>query len=90
MLVLMLIVGQVAGRKAVTKLVPAGIGFAAPIFAFGYPGMDSVTIAVDSFGPVSGNAQSVYELSHIESVPNVEKEDENNRLPDGRRGEMLV
>jgi K(+)-stimulated pyrophosphate-energized sodium pump len=61
---------------------PAGIGFAAPIFAFGlvafgFLGMGPVTIAVDSFGPVSDNAQSVYELSQIESVPNVEKEIES-------------
>jgi K(+)-stimulated pyrophosphate-energized sodium pump len=50
--------------------------FAAPIFAFGlvafgFLGMGPVTIAVDSFGPVTDNAQSVYELSQIEQVPNV-------------------
>ena len=50
----------------------ASIAFAAPIFAFGlvafgFLGMGPVTIAVDSFGPVSDNAQSVYELSQIES-----------------------
>jgi K(+)-stimulated pyrophosphate-energized sodium pump len=53
--------------------------FAAPIFAFGlvafgFLGMGPVTIAVDSFGPVSDNAQSVYELSQIESVPNIKAE----------------
>jgi len=42
--------------------------------AFGFLGMGPVTIAVDSFGPVSDNAQSVYELSQIESVPNVKAE----------------
>lgn len=56
-----------------TALTRAGIGFAVPIFAFGLLGMDSVTIAVGSFGPVSDSAQSVHELSHIEFVPNVEK-----------------
>ncbi|HKP47483.1 MAG TPA: sodium-translocating pyrophosphatase [Pyrinomonadaceae bacterium] len=52
---------------------------AAPVFAFGlvafgFLGMGPVTIAVDSYGPVTDNAQSVYELSLIEQVPNVETE----------------
>src|SRR5258708_8565371 len=58
---------------------PVQFGFAAPIFAFGlvafgFLGMGPVTIAVDSFGPVTDNAQSVYELSQIESVPNIKAE----------------
>jgi K(+)-stimulated pyrophosphate-energized sodium pump len=44
------------------------------LVAFGFLGMGPVTIAVDSFGPVADNAQSVYELSMIESVPNISKE----------------
>lgn len=53
--------------------------FAAPIFAFGlvafgFLGMGPVTICVDSFGPVSDNAQSVYELSRIEALPNIKEE----------------
>ncbi|HTO07368.1 MAG TPA: sodium-translocating pyrophosphatase [Myxococcota bacterium] len=47
---------------------------ASPIFAFGFLGMGPVTIAVDSYGPVTDNAQSVYELSLIENVPNVQAE----------------
>jgi K(+)-stimulated pyrophosphate-energized sodium pump len=52
---------------------------AAPVFAFGlvafgFLGMGPVTIAVDSYGPVTDNAQSVYELSLIEQVPDVEAE----------------
>ena len=52
---------------------------AAPVFAFGlvafgFLGMGPVTIAVDSYGPVTDNAQSVYELSLIEQIPNVEEE----------------
>src|SRR6266480_3231065 len=52
---------------------------AAPVFAFGlvafgFLGMGPVTIAVDSYGPVTDNAQSVYELSLIEQVPNVAAE----------------
>jgi K(+)-stimulated pyrophosphate-energized sodium pump len=48
--------------------------FAFGLVAFGFLGMGPVTIAVDSYGPVTDNAQSVYELSLIENVPNVEEE----------------
>jgi K(+)-stimulated pyrophosphate-energized sodium pump len=52
---------------------------AAPVFAFGlvafgFLGMGPVTIAVDSYGPVTDNAQSVYELSQIEIIPNIKQE----------------
>jgi len=78
-LFLMLVAAVMAGHGALRSFLPEGIDFAAPIFAFGlvafgFLGMGPVTIAVDSFGPVSDNAQSVYELSQIESVPNVEQE----------------
>ncbi len=57
-------------------IMPTKFTFAAPIFAFGlvafgFLGMGPVTIAVDSYGPVTDNAQSVYELSQIESRPNI-------------------
>jgi K(+)-stimulated pyrophosphate-energized sodium pump len=48
--------------------------FAFGLVAFGFLGMGPVTIAVDSYGPVTDNAQSVYELSLIENVPNVKQE----------------
>ncbi len=48
--------------------------FAFGLVAFGMLGMGPVTIAVDSYGPVTDNAQSVYELSLIETLPNVEAE----------------
>ncbi|HSE48551.1 MAG TPA: sodium-translocating pyrophosphatase, partial [Terriglobales bacterium] len=48
--------------------------FAFGLVAFGFLGMGPVTIAVDSYGPVTDNAQSVYELSLIEQVPNVQAE----------------
>ncbi|HEV2862473.1 MAG TPA: sodium-translocating pyrophosphatase, partial [Pyrinomonadaceae bacterium] len=48
--------------------------FAFGLVAFGFLGMGPVTIAVDSYGPVTDNAQSVYELSLIENVPNVQAE----------------
>jgi len=48
--------------------------FAFGLVAFGFLGMGPVTIAVDSYGPVTDNAQSVYELSMIEDVPGIEAE----------------
>ena len=48
--------------------------FAFGLVAFGFLGMGPVTIAVDSYGPVTDNAQSVYELSTIEQIPNIEAE----------------
>ncbi|MFY9805626.1 MAG: sodium-translocating pyrophosphatase [Candidatus Acidiferrales bacterium] len=57
----------------------SGLMIAAPVFAFGlvafgFLGMGPVTIAVDSYGPVTDNAQSVYELSLIEVIPNIKQE----------------
>lgn len=48
--------------------------FAFGLVAFGFLGMGPVTIAVDSYGPVTDNAQSVYELSLIEEIPNAKEE----------------
>ena len=55
-------------------LMKAPAVFAFGLVAFGFLGMGPVTIAVDSYGPVTDNAQSVYELSMIESVPNIRQE----------------
>ena len=57
------------GLDANTMLAPAVFAFG--LVAFGFLGMGPVTIAVDSYGPVTDNAQSVYELSLIEQVPNI-------------------
>ena len=67
----------------IVTLMPANFKFAAPIFAFGlvafgFLGMGPVTIAVDSYGPVTDNAQSVYELSRIEARPNISAEIEKD------------
>ncbi|GHT59836.1 K(+)-insensitive pyrophosphate-energized proton pump [Endomicrobiia bacterium] len=64
---------------AISSLGLNGIMMAPAVFsfglvAFGFLGMGPVTIAVDSYGPVTDNAQSVYELSLIETIPNVDKE----------------
>ncbi|MFA5190152.1 MAG: sodium-translocating pyrophosphatase [Verrucomicrobiia bacterium] len=60
-------------------IMPPQFAFAAPIFAFGlvafgFLGMGPVTIAVDSYGPVTDNAQSVYELSQIEGRKGIKEE----------------
>ena len=58
--------------SGVIMLAPAVFAFG--LVAFGFLGMGPVTIAVDSYGPVTDNAQSVYELSLIEHIPNVVEE----------------
>ncbi len=78
-LVLMFIAYLVSQHAAILAVMPPQFSFAAPVFAFGlvafgFLGMGPVTICVDSFGPVSDNAQSVYELSRIESIPNIKAE----------------
>ncbi len=57
-----------------TEVMLAPAVFAFGLVAFGFLGMGPVTIAVDSYGPVTDNAQSVYELSLIEQVPNIKAE----------------
>ncbi|MBU3202058.1 sodium-translocating pyrophosphatase [Clostridium estertheticum] len=52
--------------------------FAFGLVAFGLLSMGPVTIAVDSYGPVTDNAQSIYELSLIETIPNISKEIERD------------
>jgi len=61
------------GLAAAATMIAAPV-FAFGLVAFGFLGMGPVTIAVDSYGPVTDNAQSVYELSMIEAVPNVKAE----------------
>ncbi len=78
-LVLMLAAYLVSLHPSIQALMPPEFAFAAPVFAFGlvafgFLGMGPVTIAVDSFGPVSDNAQSIYELSMIEKRPNIAAE----------------
>ena len=58
----------------VGELMKAPAIFAFGLVAFGFLGMGPVTIAVDSYGPVTDNAQSIYELSLIEQVPGVKQE----------------
>ena len=61
------------GLAASAQMLAAPV-FAFGLVAFGFLGMGPVTIAVDSYGPVTDNAQSVYELSQIEAIPNIKQE----------------
>ncbi len=60
------------------SLMVAPAVFAFGLVAFGFLGMGPVTIAVDSYGPVTDNAQSIYELSTIEEIPNIRQDLEKN------------
>ncbi len=66
--------------------------FAFGLIAFGFLGMGPVTIAVDSYGPVTDNAQSVFELSQIESIPNISSEIEKDYgfTPDFEKGKHYL
>jgi K(+)-stimulated pyrophosphate-energized sodium pump len=63
-----------ASSTAMSGLMLAPAVFAFGLVAFGFLGMGPVTIAVDSYGPVTDNAQSVYELSVIEVIPGIQQE----------------
>ncbi len=74
-----LIVGLMGTAYGISTMGLSDLMIAEAIFsfglvAFGFLGMGPVTIAVDSYGPVTDNAQSVYELSLIENIPNVKEE----------------
>jgi K(+)-stimulated pyrophosphate-energized sodium pump len=66
------IVAMNGGQLDTLMLAPSVFAFG--LVAFGFLGMGPVTIAVDSYGPVTDNAQSVYELSLIEQLPGVKEE----------------
>jgi len=67
-----------AANPAAGGMMLAPAVFAFGLIAFGFLGMGPVTIAVDSYGPVTDNAQSVFELSTIESIPGIKEELKKN------------
>jgi K(+)-stimulated pyrophosphate-energized sodium pump len=77
---------------SVPKIMQAEAVFAFGLVAFGFLGMGPVTIAVDSYGPVTDNAQSVFELSLIEKIPNIEAEMQRdfNFKPEFERAKMML
>jgi K(+)-stimulated pyrophosphate-energized sodium pump len=82
----------VVSTMGLSQLMLAPAVFAFGLVAFGFLGMGPVTIAVDSYGPVTDNAQSVYELSLIENIPNVKSEirREFGFEPDFDKGKLLL
>jgi K(+)-stimulated pyrophosphate-energized sodium pump len=70
-IVLLMGIAFLVSTLGMGALMVAPAVFAFGLVAFGFLGMGPVTIAVDSYGPVTDNAQSVYELSLIEEIPNV-------------------
>ncbi len=77
-MVALMSIGYYVSTMGLDSLMIAAPVFAFGLVAFGFLGMGPVTIAVDSYGPVTDNAQSVYELSLIEHVPNIEAELKKN------------
>jgi K(+)-stimulated pyrophosphate-energized sodium pump len=76
----------------VGELMIAPAVFAFGLVAFGFLGMGPVTIAVDSYGPVTDNAQSIYELSTIEQIPGIKEElkKEHGYTVDFERAKLLL
>jgi K(+)-stimulated pyrophosphate-energized sodium pump len=73
-MVILMAIGYIVSLGGLSAMMIAAPVFAFGLVAFGFLGMGPVTIAVDSYGPVTDNAQSVYELSLIEQVPNIQQE----------------
>jgi K(+)-stimulated pyrophosphate-energized sodium pump len=73
-ILLLMSVAYFMSLMGLSGLMVAPAVFAFGLVAFGFLGMGPVTIAVDSYGPVTDNAQSVYELSTIETLPGVKEE----------------
>jgi K(+)-stimulated pyrophosphate-energized sodium pump len=91
-MVLLMSVGYLISNLGLGAQMISAPVFAFGLVAFGFLGMGPVTIAVDSYGPVTDNAQSVYELSLIEQVPNIKselKKDYNIDVNFERAKEML-
>jgi K(+)-stimulated pyrophosphate-energized sodium pump len=89
---LMAVAYGVSTNPAMGHLMQAEAVFAFGLVAFGFLGMGPVTIAVDSYGPVTDNAQSVYELSLIETLPNISAELKRdfNITPNFERAKYLL
>ncbi len=77
-IVILMAVAYYFSGMGLSSMMRAEAVFAFGLVAFGFLGMGPVTIAVDSYGPVTDNAQSVYELSLIEGVPNIKKDLKDN------------
>jgi K(+)-stimulated pyrophosphate-energized sodium pump len=73
-IIFLMAIGYAVSTAGLASIMAAPAIFAFGLIAFGFLGMGPVTIAVDSYGPVTDNAQSVYELSTIETLPNISED----------------
>ena len=85
-------VSFISSTMGLGQIMIAPAVFAFGLVAFGFLGMGPVTIAVDSYGPVTDNAQSVFELSTIEEIPGIEEELERDHgiRPDFERAKHFL
>ena len=91
-MVLLMSISYLFSLMGLGSLMVAAPVFAFGLVAFGFLGMGPVTIAVDSYGPVTDNAQSIFELSMIEQIPNIQQElkkDYNMDVNFGRAKDLL-
>ncbi len=91
-MVALMSVSYMLSSMGLENLMVAAPVFAFGLVAFGFLGMGPVTIAVDSYGPVTDNAQSVFELSLIERIPSIQQEVQNDFQMDvnfGRAKDLL-
>jgi len=89
-MVALMAIGYMFSQMGLHNLMLAEPVFAFGLVAFGFLGMGPVTIAVDSYGPVTDNAQSIYELSLIENVPTQEIQKEFNINVNFERAKHLL
>ena len=89
-MVILMSIGYLVSLGGLSNLMNAAPVFAFGLVAFGFLGMGPVTIAVDSYGPVTDNAQSIYELSLIENVPPAELKKEFNMDVNFERAKHLL
>ncbi|MBW6502866.1 sodium-translocating pyrophosphatase [bacterium] len=73
-IIFLMAIGYFVSTLGLGAIMVAPAIFAFGLIAFGFLGMGPVTIAVDSYGPVTDNAQSVYELSMIETIPDIKQD----------------
>jgi K(+)-stimulated pyrophosphate-energized sodium pump len=91
-MVMLMSIGYLVSTTGLSNVMIAAPVFAFGLVAFGFLGMGPVTIAVDSYGPVTDNAQSVFELSLIEQIPGIQQELKRDYQMDvnfGRAKDML-
>jgi len=91
-LAVMLLIAYVMSEQGLSAIMSHEAVFCFGLVAFGLLGMGPVTIAVDSYGPVTDNAQSIFELSQIETLPTAAKEVEKDFgfKPDFAKGKHFL